>query len=450
MIQGLIDGTEEGVRQLEKKVDDYEEFINWLDSAQETFDDLSEEEQDAFSDSFSEYAKFKDEPIPEGQVTEIKEELAANLRRPAQRGLQEQTARVLDQFGVEESAPFTRSLETEIQALDQSKIPENRNLLQRVVDQANELSQPSQQYIQNKIIADPNILFKLESDDAHLSQLVDTVREREQTIEDIAHSIESFEWIDVSNRDFGPFANTWLSKELPESGVIKSKFEQLDEFRDRFLRTIGDVSPFLSSELDNIFSKPSIGLLDPVKDLIADLKSHADVAERIETISEAREVAAEKEYNIPTQPLLKIPDKQNDRKISNQEEFQSHVQDIYTLYSRWEDEMISSWESDVQIIKNISERFKITKPDILSEVESIEAIIQEDPIRAVHQLDTLHASLADMRQEIRDASGLEDNSVDLLLDLIAEESVPISRYGIEAIESLNDSFDLEVAIDESA
>jgi hypothetical protein len=178
MIQSLIKDTEHGIRRLENKINDYEKFIAWLDSADKTFDELSDEEQNAFEEVFLDYAKFTEETVPENRVTEIKQELAEALRQPAQRGLQEQTARVLDQFEVVQSGSLMRSLEAEIQALDQDLIPINRNQLREVTAQSSEFSQPAQQYIREKITEDPNILFQHKSEADHLLQLVGRVAKR--------------------------------------------------------------------------------------------------------------------------------------------------------------------------------------------------------------------------------------------------------------------------------
>jgi hypothetical protein len=450
MIQSLIKDTEHGIRRLENKINDYEKFIAWLDSADKTFDELSDEEQNAFEEVFLDYAKFTEETVPENRVTEIKQELAEALRQPAQRGLQEQTARVLDQFEVVQSGSLMRSLEAEIQALDQDLIPINRNQLREVTAQSSEFSQPAQQYIREKITEDPNILFQHKSEADHLLQLVKTVREREQTLATIASSVESYEWIELPNRDFGPFPNIWLSEPLPDPGAVTAELDQLDEYWDLFLQTIGDTAPFLSTEIDNVLSDPADGLVDPLTSLVASLETAANRVGRIQYLIEAKEAAQELEHQIPTEALSELSNMSADAVISDREGLQEHVRSLSDIYSRWETDMTSSWRSDAQVLMNLSEQFGVPEPDVLDEVESMEKLAQHEPVLAVRQLNSLHASLAGLREDIKDGTGLGDDAVDLLLDLIAEEDIPISRYGIGAVESLNEKISLKVTIDESA
>lgn len=450
MIQSLIEDTEYGIRQLEDKIEDYEEFIDWLDSADRTFDELSNEEQNAFKDVFNEYTRFTDETVPEEEVTEIKQELADALRQPAQRGLQEQTATIIDQFGVEKSGALTRSLKAEIQALDQDVIPANRDMLKEVGEVSRDLSEPSRQYIRKEITNNPNILFEHESESDHLLNLVNQVREREEKLEEVASLTESYEWINVTDRELGFFTKKWLSKSLPDTDTVISKLDQLDEYYNSFSSTVGDISTLLSKRVDNIFSEPSDGLIDPLTNLISNIDPVTDAVEQIEDLHEAKQISKELDHSIPTGVLEELPRLPPDKKIESVNELEKIADNLSDIHSRWSADMASNWESDAQILTNLSEQFGVTEPDVLNDVDSIRELSRQNPAKAVRQLNSLHDGLADLRDDIREATDLGDDAVDLLLDLIAEQSVSISRYGIEPVESLNDQIDLEVSINDSA
>lgn len=441
----LKTSTQDAIDRVEEYLDQYDSLISWITNAIEQWDEYTIEEKEAFRDNFESYRHFSEESIApedlEDRITELKE----LYRQPLQEAIFD-TIDELEQV-LELSIEGDReTVKSTFNSMSRSQLINQRNSYSEIENYIEELEEPALANLKNAI---SNNITILTSANNIFEPLVKDTYDKQAKLDEFSSRINDMGWWMPEPSAVGPFPQKWLDVSLPNVEEFNDVIHAINESRSELNSRLGDITPAIVQNLDNIIVDPSQTPMEKLRELETELAELVELSQDMMTIIAISDNIRDTDVVLPESArVIELSESIQSSSYSDIEEARLSVQNSLREFEEWKDSLSHWWESRKNIIEMFEEHVDIEDLEFVGQSEAFDGLIQDDPQAAVEILVGLQRDLDKIRDELREGVGLGDESIELLFDLLEENSVPISRHGLSAVENLAENMDLRVTINE--
>lgn len=441
----VLENIEETTKIMESNLKDYEDLNEWFAQSEEKWNDFTEDEKEAFRQAFSEFESYTDEPIAIGNAAEVLQDLKQLFRSPIVQAVLESIEDLDSELDINWEEKEMNALEQQVTTTPREELLAIRTNLRTLSQRLEQLSDVVRDYIRQQIEQSPTRILKTE-------ELLEDIEEKEARCEALMSISETLHENDIgefSDREIGVFSKNWLSAPRHEPEDIVPLIEELAQQVQVAEQYVGDLRPAIQSLFVPALQNHSEELIFEIEQLLDQVESVVERAQALSGVHESAEKVRDMDTDIPQSELiLELSETIKENEFDSFPSGEQAIQMYRDTYTQWKHSLKSSINNNLEIARVLAEHFRVE--DVPPEPESdVENLVEEDPASAIEALSTLLNYIEAQRAEIEAEGEIDDRSLELLFDLVDQESVPISAYGLEAVEVLEGMVDLRVKIDES-
>lgn len=443
----LLSQTDAAISGVSEYIDEYEMFIEWIEQAESDFDDFSESEQAAFVEAFSQFSIYTEEPVTPNEVVDIRSNMRAVFREPLLEANLDAIQKITDQleFSLEDSV--LDSFNNELKSWPRDELIQHREAYEKVNSSIENVTDAEIVHIREHISRKPHELLKPE---AEILRLIGSITNTASRLEEVETVFSQYQWLSLSDRHIGPFSQPWLDTEMPDITDVESIMEGIDDSVNILQKCEIPIGNAISNTLDTKIENPQNDFYSELKELADTLDFLATKMTPLQSISDMIGLIEDGDLGMLDQDALsEIAEKLKQTDPASIDQVITIVSDISEEYSAWTIEVTSRWQTYRSALSVLDDSSTVDELDSFNNEDAFKMALDETPIEALDAFNRLVSVLQDRRQVVGDEDGLSEESIQLLFDLIEQQTIAYNDYSQEAVEELNDVIALQIQINES-
>jgi len=415
---------------------DLEELHNLVESLEERYEELPEEEKQGLSEALQRTVSELNDVESPSRLLSFESEIQEAYENPIIESVQ---ANVLDFYKIIEyeiSENEKKELLQKINVEAQSDIREAQKATTDLPERAQGLPDPAKEAIKKEISSRPSTV----SDPDLLDELIDAIEERHQTLQQIS---EQFDTVDWSSEEFAEITN------FVEYYKVRKDVDPLLGFAqdvDDIISNIPPVVPIravitahLEGNLDKFRRSPEQSV-EEVNELLDRIVNRR---EKLEKIEELLDVVDPDQTEIEFLSTIKELESEPPENLIILSEV---INEICNKFDKWADDVANRWETLQPVIRTYETKLGLSPPEPVSEFSNQKLPLSNQVATAYSAYLRAESWIDAKQDDVLDQ--VSEEAQEVFLELSSEGEVEVSEANLDLIKELIGIVDLKIVIDE--